>query len=590
MTRRILAALAALIVLAAGSLMWAQPVAAAPGGACGLEEWRDPGNFLDCTKRAGTSAADTATCVTAPDPSSPTSGFAGSFASQPDTAKRPGVAGTYSTYGAAGYGLDSYDLGCLGTLKHPDLSAWNTIATMQFKTAAGILGAANALRERAYDPGSVWTWSDGFVESVTRAIYEYVFNVFGVIAIALLGVYLIWTARQGRLSRAMKMLGWAIFVIVVTTGIARWPSESVQVADDVTGAGLSTLHSVVGPGPQNLPAEQCALGGDACTDHRSVATRTSDTVTETILYRTWLRAVLGDNNSETARKYGPALFDATTLTWGQAAMVDQGTPELRTNILEQKARTWNTIAAAIRVEDPVAYEHLQGLHGGDRAAAGFTAWAAAGAFATFDVAASMVILFGYALFRFAVMLLPLVGTIAVFMPASGPFRRIGNVAFAAAINIIVFGAAGGAYLALVNAVFHSAIPGWLKIVIVVLAAVVLWWVTQPHRQVISTITGRPSGKPTLINRAMQAGKKTVTEAWTATADDRAAAGQATRPETVPQAPRTPAAVPPAAEARPEGVVAGTARRLATVGVTAAAGPVVGAAAAAATRPETSTRS
>ena len=37
-----------------------------------------------------------------------------------------------------------------------------------------------------------------------------------------------------------------------------------------------------------------------------------------MLYRNWLRGVLGSADSETAQKYGPALYDAKSLTWDEA--------------------------------------------------------------------------------------------------------------------------------------------------------------------------------------------------------------------------------------------------------------------------------
>ena len=48
----------------------------------------------------------------------------------------------------------------------------------------------------------------------------------------------------------------------------------------------------------------------ACKDNRPPAVRASDTAVETMLYRNWLRGVLGSADSTTAQKYGQALYDA----------------------------------------------------------------------------------------------------------------------------------------------------------------------------------------------------------------------------------------------------------------------------------------
>ncbi len=46
--------------------------------------------------------------------------------------------------------------------------------------ATAVIGASNALRERAWDPQSMWGWADPLVEQATKAVYEKVFSVFGV--------------------------------------------------------------------------------------------------------------------------------------------------------------------------------------------------------------------------------------------------------------------------------------------------------------------------------------------------------------------------------------------------------------------------
>jgi multisubunit Na+/H+ antiporter MnhC subunit len=539
--RRLLAAAAALMVMAGGSLMWAQPAQAAPTGPCSIEEWSNPGNFAGCASRMRAAATGAAGCVTAPTPGNPTAGMAGWFASEPDSAKRNGVTGRYSMYGVGGYGLDTYDIGCLGTIKHPGLVGWNTSATFEFKSAAGVLGAANALREWAYDPGSVWGWADPLIQQVTTAVFNNVFPVFGVLTLAGIGLYLLWSARHGRMSETMKLTAWAVFILVATMGLARWPVTSVHAADKVAETGLTVVHSVLGPGPQDIPAGQCAdPEPDACVDHRTVATRSSDVAVNTILYRSWLRAVLGDADSPTARKYGPALYDATAMTWGEAERADQS-PALRQQLLTMKADNFNSIAAQIKVEDPQAYEYLQGTDGSDRFWDGFIAVVSAFAFALYDAAASLVILFGFGVFRIAVMLLPLLATFGLFQPASGMLRRIINAVTAALFNIVVFGAASGANLLIDDRVFSTTLlPDAAKPFIVILVGVGLLLASHPIRQFVSTATGRPRDKDGLITRAYQGGKQLITDRSREHADTATGAGpgERVRPETISQPARS----------------------------------------------------
>jgi hypothetical protein len=538
--------LATVLTVAVTSLVWAQPAQAAPAQ-CTVEEWRNPANFKDCAGRAKDQIGETLGCVGAPTPGSPTSGMPGWFTSRPETSLRSGVPGKYSDYGVGGYGLDTYDLGCLGTAKHPDLLMWNTAASSEFSIAASIMAASNGLRERAYNPGSMWGWSDEFIASATDTVYRYVFTTFGVISLAGAGVYLLWRSRQGNMSEAVKLTAWAVFVLILTTGIVRWPVQAAQGTDKAGAAALSFVHNILGPSPQHVPADKCALGTpiqapdgtvwpgdpDACIDHRSTAVRASDVATEAVLYRAWLRAVLGSSDSPTAEKYGPVLYDATTLRWEEAARIAEG-PQHREGLLAEKAARWNTTAELIRTEDPEAYEHLQGIHGMDRAGAGGVALVSAASFSFFDMAASLVILIAFAVLRLGLILLPLLATIGIFFYASASMRRLLHAAIAAGANILVFGSGSGLYLTVTTEVFDSSLPGYGQVIAVGLSGAILFvLLLRPIRHQYHTVTGRSRDQESLPTRVARGGRQiveTVSEQGQPPPSDEPATEGAGRPE------------------------------------------------------------
>ncbi len=55
-----------------------------------------------------------------------------------------------------------------------------------------------------------------------------------------------------------------------------------------------------------------------------------------MLYRNWLRGELGSADSETAKKYGPALYDAKSFTWGEAEDIRKD-PKQRQVLIEPEA-------------------------------------------------------------------------------------------------------------------------------------------------------------------------------------------------------------------------------------------------------------
>ena len=367
---------------------------------------------------------------------------------------------------------------------HPDYKFENTIANGEFMIAVAVVGASNALRERAWDPGVMWGWADPLVESTTTALYERVFTVFGAVTLAAVGIYLLWRSRQAEMSAAMTTAGWAVMVMVVVTALASWPVFSAHLADRTLVSSLAVIHDAVGPPARDTPADECLLDNkEACLDHRPPAVRASDTAVETMLYRNWLRGALGSADSQTAQKYGNALYQARSFTWAELDAI-RSSPETREQYIQAKSEQWMRVAEQIKTEDPEAYEYLRGTKGMDRIGAGFIAMIASIMYAMFDLTASLLVLLGFLIFRWAVIAAPILGTVGLLRPASGGFRRLVNAVVAALFNIVIFGTGAAIYLFAVDLVMSTpTLPGWLQVVLVWLCGIVGWLLLRPYRRV-----------------------------------------------------------------------------------------------------------
>jgi len=496
MVRRVCAMVLTVLVMAVASIAWAvaapssaaaaafQGPVRAPGGACSTDEWQQ--DFKSCVARLADVTESRAQCLTPPTPSTPDSGLAGWFAERPASSTKPGPQGIYSEYGYAGYGYTTYDLesGCASTLIDPDYKFETTVANGEFMVATAVIGASNALRERAWDPQSLWGWADPLVQQATRAVYEKVFSVFGVITLAVVGLYLIWRSRQADMGAATTTAAWAILVMVIVTAIAAWPVRSANLADQSLITTLGVVHDAVGPRAQNTPNGKCNdPTPGACDDNRPPAVRASDTATETMLYRNWLRGILGSADSTTAKRYGRALYDARSLTWDEAQKI-RDNPQTRDATLKAKNTQWEKVAEQIKVEDPEAYGYLQGANGMDRIGSGFIAMLAAFMFAMFDLTASILVLLGFLVFRWAVIAAPILGTVGLLRPASSGIRRLGNAVVAAIFNIAIFGTGAAIYLFAFDLIMNTAsLPGWLQVVLVWLVGVVGWLLLRPYRRI-----------------------------------------------------------------------------------------------------------
>jgi hypothetical protein len=498
MLRRGLALVTAMIVVAVASVAWAvaAPSGAfaapsrAPGGLCSVEEWQQ--DLTGCVGRLSEVSGPRLQCLDAPTAGAPDSGLAGWFVERPDSSTSTSYPGFYSDFGYAGYSYSTYDLqgGCASSITEADTKVENTIANGEFMIATAIVGASNALRERAWNPETLWGWANPLVDQATKAVYQKVFSVFGVVTLAVVGIYLLWRSRQADMGAATTTAGWAILIMVIVTAIAAWPVRSASIADNTLIGSLEVVHDAVGPQPEKALIN-CALGPDACTDKRPPAVRASDTATETMLYRNWLRGVLGSADSVTAQKYGFALYSAHALRWEEVEQI-RAFPDTRDSTLDRKKSQWMKVAEQIKVEDPEAYEYLQGSKGIERIGAGFIAMLAAFLFAMFDLTASILVLLGFLVFRWAVIAAPILGTIGLLRPASAGIRRLGNAVVAAVFNIAIFGTGAAIYLFAVDLIMNtSGLAGWLQVVLVWLCGVVGWLLLRPYRR-ITQLGGKDS--------------------------------------------------------------------------------------------------
>ncbi|MFG3557358.1 MFS transporter [Micromonospora sp. NPDC047557] len=499
---RIASFLLALGVLAGATLSWpllgaeaaaaAPPVAQARADLCTTAEWQ--ADFQACVGKLQAVSEDEVKCRNAPTPGTPDSGLAGWFAAAPPAEAANGVAGRYSLYGYAGYSYNTYDIdgGCASSVLHPDYKFTTTVANGEFMVATAIIGASNALRERAWDPGSMWGWADPLVEKATKAVYEKVFSVFGIVTLCVVGLYLLWRSRQSDMSNAMTTAGWALLVMVAVTALAAWPVKSANIADGALVTSLGVVHDAVGPQAKE-PAPGRCIDPDRCKDLRTPAVRASDTATETMLYRNWVRGVLGSADSETARKYGPALYDAKALSWDEVEKM-RANPATREATIKAKQQQWARVAEQIQTEDPEAYEYLQGVRDMDRVGAGFIAVLASVLFAMFDLTASLLVLLGFLIFRWAVIAAPILGTVGLLRPASAGLRRLANAVVAAIFNIAIFGTGAAIYLFAVDLIMSTpTLPGWLQVVLVWLCGVVGWLLLRPYRR-ITQLGGKDSSE------------------------------------------------------------------------------------------------
>jgi len=128
----------------------------------------------------------------------------------------------------------------------------------------------------------------------------------------------------------------------------------------------------------------------------------------------------------------------------------------------------------------------------DRIGAGFLAILSALFFALFDLTASVLVILGFLLFRWAVIAAPMLGTVGLLRPANAGLRRLGNAVIAAVFNIIIFGTGSAIYLLAVSLILSTAsLAAWLQVLLIWLTGVVGWLLLRPYRR-ITQLGGKDS--------------------------------------------------------------------------------------------------
>jgi hypothetical protein len=476
-------------------------------------------------------AAQETPCEAPPQPASPDSGMAGWFADPSALDKSEGI-GTYSAYGYAGYQLPMYgseELAlngqCVESVTIPDgASTANALANMEFNLSVATVGAANSMRQAAWEPDTMWGWSNQFMEQGTEVLYRQIFTVFGAVTVGLIGLYLLWRSKQADMNNAVTTVAWAVLILVLVTAVVRWPVKAAEYTDTALTIGMNLSTVLISDDTAEGCIREDGMDQDRyddlkednqanpnfCIDTRTAAVVASDTVSGQVLYQNWLRTMLGQSEevkfqerdgevvedaegnpvvteSNAAYRYGPALFAAQAFSWEEDAEAED--PGTRADLIEEKQENWQKLVTHIQTEDPEAFANIRGERAWERTGTGFLALLTAIFFSLFDLTASILIILGFMIVRFAIVALPIIGTIALLRPAGGPFKRLVNTVLGAIINVAIFSLAAVIYIWASSRILMTTMPVWLQVVLIGLLGVAAWLLLRPGRRIIGLAQG-----------------------------------------------------------------------------------------------------
>jgi len=412
-------------------------------------------------------------CTTPPAPESPRQGISGFFMSTPDPVpppENPFASGAKTTpfeqYGLAGLSWYAYDLGCGGAARDPSgaISSW--AARLLFIPAKAGVSALVAVSTAALEPTYLGAF-DPLLQNLTDALNKAIFTPLFPLAVMLTGLLLMAQATRQRVSESTTAIGWCVLVTVMAAALFAWPVRAGNAADTVITGGVNLVSKSIS-GNSGPPGTQVA-----------------NSLYRPFLYRMWLMGEFCDPDSPGAKAHGDALLQAQALNWDEAARA-------RTDgaaITKEKQAAFDKTAQAVKTDDPSAYECVAG-HGSASLEAAILADVGVLLMAPFLLVGGLILIAAYIVIRFAVIFAPALLTAGAFFPLRGVVLAAARVVAAAIFNAILFALAVLLVIRVDSAILdpNTKLPAWLRLVLVGVVTVVMWYLTRPFRKLTTMVS------------------------------------------------------------------------------------------------------
>lgn len=412
-------------------------------------------------------------CTTPPTPESPRQGITGFFLSAPDpvpATEDPFAQGAKTTpfeqYGLAGLSWHAYDLGCGGAARDPSGSVSTWAAGLLFIPAKATVAALTGVSQAALEPSYLSAFDpllSGLTETLRKAIYTPLFPL----AVMLTGLLLMAQATRARVSESTTAIGWCVLITVLAAALFAWPVRAGHAADTVIGKGVQTVSTGI-TGADGEPGDQVA-----------------NLLYKPFLYRMWLMGEFCDPDSRGATEQGAAVLQAQALSWEESNRARTDGEK----ITEDKQKKFSDAAERVKDTDPAAYQCVAG-HGSASLEASILADVGVLLMAPFLLIGGLILIAAYLIIRFSIIFAPALLTAGAFFPLRGIVLAAGRVVAAAILNGILFTLSVLLVIRVDAAILdpRTNLPAWLRLVLVGVVTVVMWYLTRPFRKLTTMVT------------------------------------------------------------------------------------------------------
>lgn len=427
----------------------------------------------------------------APLPQPPDSDLPGIFIERPKTvitAPKADAADTsnlFSTSGVSGMRPIVYDLGCGFDPSAADdrVGAWtnSNVAGMFITWSQTLTMFTSAIEQYAWDPAWIPNLLGNLAEATVNKAQARVVLPFLGTGLIMCSVLLVLRARKGNFAGVAQAVAWAILVLLIGGLIVAKPTSLASGTQAGTGAVVSSLYG--GSGSPTLSA--------------------TESIMRDVHYQGWLRRTFGNENSETARRYGPTLLAATRTTWTEFEATDPSRArsddereqilERRKEMLERKADLFKETAEKIKNEDPEAYTWLTGRQASFSVA--IYEWLFAIAASLFRIMAGLVVILGLLLLTVLGFAWLLASPWLVTPWGEGMGRGLLDATARSLGYVIVTSVGTWMYVTYSGIVMTPGTPTPLVLLLLALGTFAFWAIVRPDRKILSLLSaGRVRGR------------------------------------------------------------------------------------------------
>jgi hypothetical protein len=376
----------------------------------------------------------------------------------------------YQEYGWPTTWWTPYDLGCGAQMANDPIAV---LATFFANLLALVVLAGGALFDVVVHATLGWSGLglvDTTLDSVVADLRGQVWLPAMTLVSLAVALWFVVHAVRGDTRKIAFAAGWSAAAVLLIGAIVSYPTRSAQLFDNVVSSAVTTAYGEDG-------------GADGAVAR----------VYEVGLYRPWCEGMVG-SSADAARRWCPSLWKATFLSATEA----ETSGSARVELLAEKKKEFDRVAAGIKEQDPAAYRVLQGRDWSTRLIAAGVAGVVVAVLVFFPISAALVLLTALLMLRAAVFLAPVVGPVLVHPAARRAGQGLLRLLGGAAINAVVFAFASAVYLRIVAATVTAESPPLVvRMLILAVLSAALWVLTRPWRRV----SGLGRGLATTISRS-----------------------------------------------------------------------------------------